>query len=197
MRFALLGMALVLAITATAPSNDGGYTAVCHDEYLKTASDTGEVFVIEEIPLEPQLQLSAFEACETFGVPFPLLFAVMERESDFDVSETNGTCYGLMQIHCQNFEWLEEELMSYGVSDIKNDPRDNIFAGAYMLGSYLGKYKETHKALMAYNCGEYGAKSLWEKGVFKTNYTNKVEESMKRLEKFFNEGGFHNGEKNG
>lgn len=138
-------------------------------------------YLTDDIALSYDLQLAAREASETFNVPYKLLLAVMFRESSYDTDANNGICYGLMQIHNMNFDWLEDELASYGVTDIKNNPVDNIKAGAYMLGGYIEKYGDYHLALMCYNCGEGRAKELWGQGCYSTEYTWNVHETMNEL----------------
>ena len=132
----------------------------------------------DDIPLSYELQLDTREASTTFDVPYELLLAMMFRESSFQTDAHNDICWGLMQVHQMNFEWLETELAEYGVTDVKNDPRDNIWAGAYIIGGYLDKYGDIHKALMAYNCGEYGASKLWERGYESSQYSRNVVETM-------------------
>lgn len=136
----------------------------------------------DKIALSYDLQLCAREAAETFGVPYKLLLAVMFRESSYNPNAANEICYGLMQIHQMNFSWLETELAKYGVTDIKNNPYDNIYAGAYMLGRLLDKYDDYHKALMAYNCGESGARRLWEQGYTSSTYSRNVLTTMNELD---------------
>ncbi len=138
-------------------------------------------YLTDDIALSYDLQLAARGASETFGVPYKLLLAVMFRESSYNTDASNGICYGLMQIHNMNFDWLEDELASYGVTDIKNNPVDNIKAGAYMLGSYIEKYGDYHLALMCYNCGEGRAQELWSQGCYSTEYTWNVHETMNEL----------------
>jgi len=135
----------------------------------------------DEIALSYELQLCAREASETFHVPYKLLLAVMFRESSYNPNAANDICHGLMQIHQMNFDWLESELAEYGVTDIKNNPEDNIYAGAFMLGRLIGKYDDYHKALMAYNCGESGAKRLWEQGYTSSTYSRNVLVTMDEL----------------
>lgn len=135
----------------------------------------------DEISLSYELQLTAREAAEEFGIPYKLLLAVMFRESSYNPEAANSICYGLMQIHQMNFEWLEGELKGYGVTDIKNNPKDNIYAGAYMLGRLVGKYEDYHKALMAYNCGERRAKELWAEGYTTSTYSRNVIATMNEL----------------
>lgn len=138
-------------------------------------------YLTDDITLSYDLQLAAREASETFNVPYKLLLAVMFRESSYNPDASNGICYGLMQIHNMNFDWLENELASYGVMDIKNNPVDNIRAGAYMLGGFIEKYGDYHLALMCYNCGEGRAQELWRQGCYSTGYTWNVHETMNEL----------------
>lgn len=100
--------------------------------------------ITDSISLSYDLQLVARDAAETFGVPYRLLLAVMFRESSYNPEAENGICYGLMQIHQMNFEWLQAELEEYGVTDIQHNPEDNIKAGAYLLGGFIEKYGDYH-----------------------------------------------------
>ena len=143
----------------------------------------------DSIALSYDLQLVARDAARTFGVPYKLLLAVMFRESSYNPDAENGICFGLMQIHQMNFEWLEEELADYGVTDIRNNPEDNIKAGAYLLGRYIAKYDNYHLALVCYNCGEGGAQSLWAEGIYSTQYSRSVLETMEELDGVVRENG--------
>lgn len=138
----------------------------------------------DDIALSYELQLVAREAAKEFDVPYKLLLAVMFRESSYNPKAANSICYGLMQIHQMNFEWLQTELKDYGVTDIKNNPRDNIYAGAFMLSRLIGKYEDYHKALMAYNCGESRAKQLWAEGYTTSTYSKNVIATMNNLQVF-------------
>ena len=117
------------------------------------------------------------EIAKEYGVSAALIKAVIKTESDFNptlVSATND--YGLMQINACNVSWLADEL---GVTDLF-DPAQNIESGVYILSGYLKRYSLAD-ALMAYNCGEGGAKRLWKQGVHSTHYTKKV---LKNLDEF-------------
>lgn len=126
-----------------------------------------------DIPLSHELQDIADKACEDYKVPQDVLYAVMEVESGYQVDAQNGSCYGLMQIHTINMEYLSSNI---GTTDL-TDPEQNIQAGAFILGGYLEKYSLTD-SLMAYNLGEGGAKRLWKQGIHETGYTKKVLESI-------------------
>ena len=108
------------------------------------------------------------QACEKYGVPYALALAVAESESSFDLEADSGTCWGVMQIHPINYPRLREN----GIEPTEYE--GNITAGVFLLGELLEKYTDTHKALMAYNCGETGAKRLWKEGYVTTDYSVKV-----------------------
>ena len=129
--------------------------------------------VYRDIPLPHELQDVADEACEEYGIRPDVLYAVMEIESGYQVDAKNGSCYGLMQIHTINMEYLSNNI---GTTDL-TDPVQNIRAGAFILGGYLKKYS-LPDSLMAYNLGEGGAKRLWKQGIHETGYTCKVLEAI-------------------
>ena len=130
--------------------------------------------VYRDIPLSHALQDVADRACEEYGILPDVLYAVMEVESGYQLDAQNGECYGLMQIHAINMEYLSNNI---GTTDL-TDSEQNIKAGAFILGGYLEKYSLTD-SLMAYNLGEGGAKRLWKQGIHETGYTNKVLENIK------------------
>ena len=129
--------------------------------------------VYRDIPLSHALQDVADRACEDYGILPDVLYAVMEVESGYQMDAQNGSCYGLMQIHTINMEYLSSNISTTNLTD----PEQNIQAGAFILGGYLEKYSLTD-SLMAYNLGEGGAKRLWKQGIHETGYTKKVLESI-------------------
>ena len=133
-----------------------------------------QVKTYRDIPLSHELQDIADKACEDYKIPQDVLYAVMKVESGYEVDAQNGSCYGLMQIHAINMEYLSNNI---GTTDL-TDPEQNIQAGAFILGGYLEKYS-LPDSLMAYNLGEGGAKRLWKQGIHETGYTNKVLENIK------------------
>ena len=126
-----------------------------------------------DIPLSKELQLYTYTKCEDLGIGnyYELVLAMMWQESDFKpdtISKTND--YGIMQINICNHEWLSEEL---GITDFL-DPYQNIDAGTHIIASLLLKYQDPHKALMAYNYGEAGAQSYWNRGTYTSSYSREV-----------------------
>lgn len=140
--------------------------------------DPGKCYTIYDVPLSEELQRYTQDVCDEYGVSYPLVIALMKKESEFlpdTVSATND--YGIMQINRGNHEWLEGEL---GITDWF-DPQQNILAGVYVL-SRLNGYGDVHQILMCYNCGPSGAKNLWAEGIYTTAYSRAVVEIMDGLE---------------
>ena len=54
------------------------------------------------------------------------------------------------------------------------DPYENIRAGVFVLRKLFERYQDTNMVLMAYNMGEDGAARLWDKGIYSTEYTEKI-----------------------
>lgn len=129
-----------------------------------------------ERTLDAELQATMLEMCEKYELPFALALAVAEQESRFDpyaISSTND--YGIMQINKVNFEWLRKK----GIEPL--DHKGNIEAGVLMLSEAVKKHGDYGLALMAYNCGDAGAKRLWNKGIYSTEYSRST---MKRFDKW-------------
>lgn len=126
---------------------------------------------IYDIPLTRELQEYTFTLCEESNLDYEMVLAMMDQESDYRekvISKTSD--YGIMQINKVNHEWLEEEL---GIEDFL-DAKQNILAGIRMLSELTEKYEDPHQALMAYNCGEAGAKRLWDKGETTSEYSRSI-----------------------
>ena len=131
-----------------------------------------------DIPLSIELQEYTFIQCIKYDVDPVLALAVMKTESGFNsdaVSETND--YGIMQINECNHKWLSDAFGDINLLDAK----DNIKCGVYMLSKI--KYPTREQKLMAYNMGSVQAKALWEKGTYTTDYTEKVIDNMKYIQK--------------
>lgn len=127
-----------------------------------------EVFTIYNVPLSEDLQIYTQKVCKEYSVPFDMVIAIMYVESRFNQEARNGDCYGLMQVNAIN----AEELKSIGVYDL-TDAKQNIKGGVYLLSKALTKF-DLSGALIAYNCGESGAKEKLNSGITSTDYTRKV-----------------------
>ena len=121
--------------------------------------------------LNSTLQATMVKMCEKYDVPFALALAVAEQESKFNPDAISPTKdYGLMQINKINFGWLRD----WGIEPL--DHKGNIEAGVLMLSQAVKKHGDYELALMAYNCGDAGAKRLWKKGTYSTKYSRSTME---------------------
>lgn len=102
-----------------------------------------EVDKYRDIPLSHELQDVALAACEEYGVLPDVLYAVMKVESGYQVDAQNGSCYGLMQIHTINMEYLSSNI---GTTDL-TDPEQNIQAGAFIQSTLLSMVKTIWRTL--------------------------------------------------
>ena len=144
--------------------------------------DTADVFLFD-VPLSDSLQRYIYEICADENVPVTLVMAMIEHESGFDPEEVSPTDdYGLMQINAVNHEWLKKE---YRCADMMN-PYQNVFCGISIISSYIDKYGELDKALMAYNMGNYGAQKAWKNGVTSIAYSEEILSLMKEYEEVSN-----------
>lgn len=133
-----------------------------------------------DIDLDENIQEFIYLLCDAYNIDYSFVLALIDQESSFTVNAVSDTGdYGLFQINEINFEELENKL---GITDI-SDPYENTRAGMFILRKLFEKYEEPTKVLMAYNMGETGAKVLWDKNIFSTNYTKKVLNLQKEYEK--------------
>lgn len=141
-------------------------------------------FIPLDVPMDEEMQ--EFIYCLSYGynVEFPFVMALIEHESSFKadvISETND--YGLMQINKINHEQLTTKL---GVTNFL-DPYENTRSGIFMLRKLFEKYEDPARVLMCYNLGETGAKRLWEKGIYETDYSKSILEQAVEYEQQISE----------
>ena len=120
--------------------------------------------------LDDETQQMILEKCEKYNIDFAFAMAVIFKESSFRPDADSGSSVGLMQINRINHEWLSKEL---GITDFF-DPEQNVEAGLFMLRKLFDKYEDSGFVLMAYNMGETGAKKLWDKGIYMSDYAEGV-----------------------
>lgn len=143
--------------------------------------DSAAAPTYSSLPLSEDLQQYTYSICEVYGIVdyYPVVLAVMWRESDFKadtISATND--YGLMQINKCNHKYLKENL---GLVDML-DPYDNIEGGVYILSELIEKYSDINKALMAYNMGPSNASAQWRRGNYTSAYSRDVLAKVELIE---------------
>lgn len=133
---------------------------------------TENLYVYYDIPLDDDFQEYIQNTCNEYGFDrYDVIIALIEKESLFNekiISSTDD--YGYMQINKCNHEWLSEEL---NINDFL-DGKQNVLAGIYILSKLYEKYDDIELALMAYGCGEGGAKELWKQGTYSTEHSQAV-----------------------
>lgn len=138
--------------------------------------------------------------CDSFAVPEPLAYAVIQAESDFDPNATSHVgAKGLMQLMPETLDWLSRLLGEDKPSGDITDPETNIKYGVYYLRHLYDRFGDWDTALAAYNAG-HGRVATWlsdsrysDDGVklkkipFEEteNYVNKVNASRKQYEEIY------------
>ena len=120
--------------------------------------------------LDDETQQMIVDKCAEYNIDFAFTMAVIYKESSFRPNADSGSSVGLMQINRINHKWLSEEL---GITDFF-DPEQNVTAGLFMLRQLFEKYDDPARVLMAYNMGETGARKLWNKDIYSTDYVEGV-----------------------
>lgn len=118
-----------------------------------------------------ELQEFTQDLCEERKLSYPLVLAVIERETGYRNVDPNGFgSTGYMQVIQK---WHEERMEKFGVVDLL-DPKGNITVGVDYMTELLQKYQDINLALMAYNMGESRAKELWEDGIYTSDYADYI-----------------------
>lgn len=152
--------------------------------------DEAEGFVFYEIPEEYEknggyfpeiMQIYTYCLCKQEGVSYPLIVAMIERESGYkhDCIGDDGGSSGYMQImEIYHSERMEE----MGCTDLMN-PYQNVRVGISIMKDLIEKYGTVQDALAAYNYGETGARRhLWGKGIYVYGYNEGIMNRMREIE---------------
>ncbi|WP_109122646.1 lytic transglycosylase domain-containing protein [Azospirillum sp. TSO22-1] len=89
------------------------------------------------------------EASLRFGIPEPVIQAVIRRESGGRAEARNGSAVGLMQVTRDTYRGMSGR---HGLGRNPADPRDNILAGTAYLRALYDRFGSPGY-LAAYNCG--------------------------------------------
>lgn len=136
------------------------------------------LFVPLDVPLDSDVQEFIYYLSKGYNMDFTFVMAIIQQESGYQPGAVSNTDdYGLMQINKVNHGYITDEI---GVTNYL-DPYENVRAGMFILRKLFEKYETPEKVLMAYNLGESGAKALWDKGVFETNYSKSVQRIQSEL----------------
>jgi len=160
---------IILLITSTSVQVVPSVNITRMDTYHEVSLDRIKTYY--DVPLSHEIQDFARNQSEYNELPYELLLAVIEVESNFNPNIISSTQdYGLCQINISNHKYITTV---YGITDFL-DEKNNIIAGTMLLGTLYNKYDSLHKALMCYNYGGRIAKEYWAKGVVQSSYSRKV-----------------------
>lgn len=113
--------------------------------------------------LSIDLQNHIYNLCTENGVSFSIIMSIIEKESGFNASASNGVCIGLMQLHS-----------AYNSGDLYA-AYHNTELGIKLIGRLVTTYG-LEQGLVYYNCGEYSGVSA------PTSYSNSIISNSKKYE---------------
>lgn len=134
-----------------------------------------------DVPLDDNLQKYVIDICAKKGVAPSLIFAIMERESNFNPNcvGDSGNSLGIMQIQPKWHQWRADKL---GCLDWFN-PYDNATVGIDIVAGLFEKYgDDVYMVLMAYNGGSSYANRLSSNGKI-SDYAIKVNARAEELDR--------------
>ena len=124
-------------------------TAIVEVEIVETVAEP--TYNLCDIPLDEELQIWVFDYCKDKHISPYLVFAMCERESNYNADEVgdSGNSLGIMQIQPKWHQWRMDKL---GLFDWM-DATQNIMIGIDILLDLYSKNEDTAWVLMAYNGG--------------------------------------------
>lgn len=124
-------------------------TAIVEVETVETVAEPA--YKLCDIPLDGELQIWVFDYCKDKHINPYLVFAMCERESNYnaDAVGDSGNSLGIMQIQPKWHQWRMDKL---GLFDWM-DATQNIMIGIDILLDLYSKNEDTAWVLMAYNGG--------------------------------------------
>lgn len=125
-------------------------TAIVEVEIVETVEEP--TYNLCDIPLDAELQIWVFDYCKDKHISPYLIFAMCERESNYNANAVgdSGRSLGIMQIQPK---WHQERMNKLGCTDLM-DATQNIMVGIDILMDLYSKCNDTAWVLMAYNGGE-------------------------------------------
>lgn len=118
--------------------------------------------------------------CSEYNICPELVYAIIERESNWNPKIKNDGCVGLMQI---SPIFHHGRMKRLGAAKLE-DPYDNILVGVDYLSELFNRYHDIYAVLMFYNAGyssKYGL-NAWENGIF-SDYAIEVSARAEQLER--------------
>lgn len=137
------------------------------------------VIEAEDTYLTDEVQGYCVEIGEKYGICPELLMSIIESESAGQAKARNGSCKGLMQI---NEPYHRERMKRLGITDLYS-AYGNILVGTDYLNELVETYDDIGMVLMAYNMGDTRAEQYFDKGIFTSDYADKITQRSWELER--------------
>lgn len=142
--------------------------------------ETQETYFSEEIPISEEYQRYFYDHAKEFGCPLSLAYGTADTETKFSFGVVGAAGeVGMMQI----LPGSESRYFAEIKRQCGYDPstkEGNIACGCYLLGKYFKAYGNIECAAMAYNMGIGGARRLWARGIYSSEYSQKVASATKK-----------------
>lgn len=132
---------------------------------------------------QSEIEAYTVEIGKKYNICPELIQAIIERESSYDPSATNGSCIGLMQV---SEKWHKDRMKRLGITDLY-DPYSNILVGTDYLAELFNEAIESDRGddlyyvLMRYNLKTDTANKRWDNGDYST-YAIEIAERSAELE---------------
>ena len=112
----------------------------------------------ENVPLDTEMQTYIIDLCEQNGIRPEIIFAMIQRESEFNACTIgdNGQSFGLMQIQPR---WHYAKMLELNCPDLL-DAKQNVTVGINIFAELVAEGKGIEWALMAYNSGASNANKM-------------------------------------
>lgn len=129
-------------------------------EKVATADKTEPEIICtyDNVPLDTEMQTYIIDLCEQNGIRPEIIFAMIQRESEFNAETIgdNGQSFGLMQIQPR---WYYSRMLELNCTDLL-DEKQNVTVGISILADLIAEGKGIEWALMAYKAGASNANKM-------------------------------------
>lgn len=130
-------------------------------------------------------QIYTYIVCKKYNVDYEMVFALIEKESkcNWNAISDDGMSYGYMQI---SKKWHKDRMERLNCTDLIN-PYQNVVVGIDYLAEIQKSIQGIPEAiqpyyiLAVYDCGQKGAKELWDKHAIKYTYNIEIMQRAKQL----------------
>lgn len=137
---------------------------------------------IYDVKLDAEIQWYLLGVCKANDVPFNLAMATIWKESRYNPNAINNnggksTDAGLFQINDCNWDMYSRKFEDWDPFD----PYDSCDAGVAHIKYCMQYDKKPTCFMMVYNMGLTGARRLWKKGTWSSEYSRELVDYMENV----------------